>query len=113
VLVERKANGEAILNVLKGRIPGLMGVDPLGGKIARANATTPLWMAGNVWLPDRKQAPWVDGFVKEHLTFPVGKNDDCVDAASQYLAFASGHTGRARIRAAAQGMRQQMVTRVW
>lgn len=103
VLIEDKANGTAIVDTLKRKYPGVVALDPQGGKVARAEATSPLWRAGNVWLPEDKRAPWVGEFIEEHVTFPVGKNDDQVDAASQYLNFASGrYRGHSRRKAAAR-----------
>jgi predicted phage terminase large subunit-like protein len=93
-LIEDKANGPAIIDALKSLIAGLVPIEPEGGKEARAQASEPLWAAGNVVLPDelharypdgRVGAPWVAEFVAEHLSFPKGANDDQVDAATQYL----------------------------
>jgi len=93
-LVENKANGPAILDTLKDKLPGLVPVTPEGGKVARAHAVEPLFAAGQVWLPHdtdcrypdgRRGAPWVRAFVHELVTFPTGANDDQVDACTQYL----------------------------
>lgn len=86
VLVEDKANGAAIISSLKGKIPGLIPVNPLGGKESRANAIAPIFEAGNVWFPHPKQFPWVDALVDELLLFPRGAYDDQVDAMSQALS---------------------------
>lgn len=82
-LVEDKANGTAVIDVLRKEIPGLIPVEPEGGKIVRANAVTAVVEAGNVFLPDPSIAPWVHDFVEEHTTFPNGANDDQVDAQTQ------------------------------
>ncbi len=97
-LVENKANGPAVVNVLKNKIPGLILVEPQRGKVDNSNAVSPLWEAGNVWLPSGNveivlasgetlppSAEWVPGFVTEHLAFPKGANDDQVDQANQAL----------------------------
>lgn len=83
ILIEDKANGTAIIDRLKKRFPGVIAVDPQGGKESRASATEWLWSSGCVWLP--KDAPWLQDFIDEHLTFPVGSYDDMVDCTSQYL----------------------------
>jgi len=88
-LIEAKANGVAIINTLRQRVPGVVPVEPLDGKEARARASTWLWRAGNVHLPHKDIASWVDEFIEEHVVFPVGGHDDCVDCGSQYLNFAS------------------------
>jgi predicted phage terminase large subunit-like protein len=86
-LVEDKANGPAIIDDLKRDIPGLIAVNPDGGKEARANAVEPLWAAGNVWLPDPEIAPWIHDLIEELVNFPMGANDDQVDAMSQALNY--------------------------
>lgn len=84
-LVEDKANGPAVIDMLRKDVPGLVAVNPQGGKEARANAVAPLWESGNVYLPDPSIAPWVTGFVDELLAFPSGRHDDQVDAMTQAL----------------------------
>ena len=50
-LVEDKANGTAVIDVLKKEIPGIIPVEPFGGKVVRAHATTAVAEAGNVYIP--------------------------------------------------------------
>ena len=50
-LVERKANGAAVIDTLKGKVPGLIPIEPEGGKDVRASAVQPFVEAGNVYLP--------------------------------------------------------------
>jgi predicted phage terminase large subunit-like protein len=85
-LVENKANGPAVVSALRHRVPGLVEVEPLGGKEARAIAATGIAEAGNVYLPHPHLAPWVDAFVEELSAFPAGATDDQVDAYSQAMA---------------------------
>ncbi|MED3339730.1 phage terminase large subunit, partial [Bacillus thuringiensis] len=82
-LVEDKANGPAIISMLKNEIGGMIPVNPQGGKVARVNAVSPYIESGNVYLP--RYAPWTQDFVEECASFPQGKNDDQVDAMSQAL----------------------------
>jgi predicted phage terminase large subunit-like protein len=83
ILVEDKANGSAIIQMLRRRIPGIIPVNPEGGKVSRVNAISPAIEAGNVWLP--KNASWVGDFVEQCASFPNGRNDDMVDAMSQAI----------------------------
>lgn len=83
--IEDKANGPAVMQMLEGEISGLIPVEPAGGKEARANAVSPLFEAGNVYLPHPTIAPYVDEFVEELISFPMGENDDEVDACTQAL----------------------------
>lgn len=85
ILVEDKANGTAIIDVLKANYSGIIPITPKESKEARASAVTPFVEAGNVFLPDSKIAPWVGGFVDEAASFPNGTHDDQVDTMSQAL----------------------------
>jgi predicted phage terminase large subunit-like protein len=75
-LVEDKANGTAVIQMLGRDLPGLVPVSPEGGKVARAAAVSPLIEAGNVFLPHPQSAPWVDDFIEECAAFPNGAHDD-------------------------------------
>lgn len=101
VLIEKGANGQATVDVLKAEIPGLLLVAPRGSKIGRAEAITPQLEAGNVWLPGRASADgmtfdrahtaqWAQELVREAASFPNAAHDDQVDALSQALI----HLGR-------------------
>lgn len=84
-LVEDKANGPAVIAEVRRRIPGVVPVEPSGGKVSRVNAVAPTVESGNVYLPHPSIAPWVDGFVLEATGFPNAAHDDQVDAMSQAL----------------------------
>ncbi len=81
--IEDKANGPAVIQMLKKEVSGLIPVNPEGGKMVRAQAVSPDIEAGNVHLPNL--APWVNDFVEECAAFPNGKHDDQVDAMTQAL----------------------------
>ena len=85
ILIEDKANGSAVIQMLSHEIPGLLPVNPQGGKIARAQAVSPLIEAGNIYLPHPAWAPWVNDFIEECVQFPNGAHDDQVDAMTQAL----------------------------
>ncbi len=82
-LVEDKANGSAVIQTLKLEIPGLIEVNPEGGKEARAHAVSPQVEAGDWYLPHPSIAPWVLDFIEECASFPNGAHDDQVDAWTQ------------------------------
>lgn len=84
-LVEKKANGAAVIDSLKDEISGIVDINPTESKIARANAITPFMEAGNVWFPHPDEQPWVNELITELLAFPNGANDDQVDALTQAL----------------------------
>jgi len=84
-LIEDKANGSAVIQMLQHELPGLLPVTPQGGKVARAAAVSPLIEAGNIYLPHPLHAPWVNDFIEECAAFPNGAHDDQVDAMTQAL----------------------------
>ena len=89
VLVEDKANGPAVIETLTKEIPGIIAIEPEGGKEARAFAIQPQQEAGNLYLPDPGIASWVEEFVGECTSFPRGANDDQVDACTQAVHWLS------------------------
>lgn len=91
-LVENKANGTAVIDVLKKEIPGIVPVEPFGGKVVRAHATTAVAEAGNVYIPAASVYPWVLDFVEEMAAFPSGAHDDQVDCYSQANAYYNDNT---------------------
>lgn len=84
-LVEDKANGPAVISMLRRKVAGLIAVEPDGSKTARVSAISPYIEAGNVYLPDPTIAPWVEKFIGQCTSFPFGGNDDDVDSMSQAL----------------------------
>lgn len=87
ILVEDKANGSAVIQMMKHEISGLIPVNPEGGKEARAYAASAEIESGNVYLPTPALCPWVNDFVEECTAFPNGKHDDQVDACTQALIY--------------------------
>jgi predicted phage terminase large subunit-like protein len=87
--VEAAANGAALIDTLKRKVPGIIGVRPEGSKQLRVDAVSPLFEAGNIWLPSKRLAPWSDMVTHEFRNFPNGAHDDIVDSVSQYLAKAA------------------------
>lgn len=84
-LIEDAANGPAIADELKHDIPGITLVKALGGKEARANATSPLYAEEKVFLPHPDICPLIWHYMAQHEAFPKDVNDDLVDQASQAL----------------------------
>lgn len=87
VLVEDKANGPAVIDTLKDRVPALIAIPPQGGKVARANAVQPQHEAGNFYLPSPELpgCEWVEGLLDlfGRFTGADGGQDDDVDAWTQ------------------------------
>lgn len=86
-LIEDRANGTAIIDLLRSKIGGIVPVTPTESKYSRASAVAPFLEAGNVFIPDRAVALFdPEGLVDEASAFPSGAHDDLVDATSQALA---------------------------
>lgn len=83
--IEDKANGPAVISALEREIPGLIPVNPDGGKVVRAQAVSADYEAGNVFLPDPTIAPWIHDYIEEFVKFPNDEHDDQVDSSSQAL----------------------------
>lgn len=82
-LIEDKANGPAVISALRQQIPGIVAVTPHDSKEGRAQAVTPLFEAGNIYIPLGKAG---DDYIEELVAFPNGANDDQVDQTTQYLS---------------------------
>jgi predicted phage terminase large subunit-like protein len=81
VVVEGTANGPAVIQRLKATLPGVIEVNPQGGKTARMFAAAPEWQAGD-WYVDRNAA-WTEPFIAQLTMFPAAAHDDMVDAMTQ------------------------------
>lgn len=94
-IIENKANGPAILSVIESKIPRILKYTPTDSKVARAEAVSPVFEAGQIFLPDmyyaknRETMPWIAQllpmFIDQFKAFPFGKNDDMVDSTVQFL----------------------------
>lgn len=82
ILIEDKANGSAIIDVMRKKYNNIIAVQPQGGKESRASAIAPLFEAGSVYLPDKS---WLREYINEFVAFPNAPHDDMVDATSQAL----------------------------
>jgi phage terminase large subunit-like protein len=81
VLIEKKANGAAIINTLQGEVGGMIPYDPgTRSKEQRAQAMMPAHKAGHFYLPaDKVKHVWVDKAISQCADFPYGELDDIVD----------------------------------
>lgn len=85
IIVETKANGDALIDTLKSEISGIVGYEPDGSKEARLWAVSTDFESGNVFLPEPELKPWVHDYVQELLAFPSSAYADQVDQTSQAL----------------------------
>jgi predicted phage terminase large subunit-like protein len=89
VLIEDAASGQSLIQALKSetRLP-ILPVRPMGDKVSRAHAVSPLVESGRVCVPDA--APWLADFLEEVTSFPAAPHDDMVDALTQALNWMRG-----------------------
>ena len=97
ILIEDKANGPAVISLLKKELSRMIPIKPKAGKDERLHVVAPLFEAGNVYLPTN--APWTRLVTSELQQFPNSENDDIVDAISQGLQFWGKLSGLNRLEA--------------
>ena len=85
VIIEAKASGLPLMYELRQMGIPAMNYTPSKGqdKIARVNAVSPMFEAGQVWAPLHKQ--FAQEMVEECAAFPYGDHDDLVDSMTQAL----------------------------
>lgn len=81
IIVEKAANGAAVIEQLRKVLPGVLAVKPIGSKAARISAVAPAVESGACHLP--LGAPWLEDFVEELAG--ATKHDDAQDAAAYAL----------------------------
>ena len=82
-LIEDRANGSAIIRMLRYEMSGVIPIQPIGSKMARVQAILGAIESGNVHLPKNKR--FVGEFIEECSAFPNAAHDDQVDCMSQAL----------------------------
>ena len=89
VLIEAKANGQAVISTLSQRVPGIIPITPTDSKITRTKAISPFVAARTAHIPDPALPvnAWVAGYVEECAAFPTGTHDDQVDTTTQALSW--------------------------
>jgi predicted phage terminase large subunit-like protein len=91
VLVEDKSSGTSLIQELRADNFAIVQAAPAldGDKIMRLRAQTAKIEGHFVLFP--KQAPWLDAYILELVTFPNAKNDDQVDSTVYALAWSTAH----------------------
>lgn len=85
-LIEKKANGNATIELLNQHISGVIPFDPLSNsKETRFKLVAPYFESGNVYLPDESVDKNSEEIVSQLLKFPNVAHDEYVDTTSQYL----------------------------
>lgn len=138
IAIEDKANGPAVEQVLRKRLMGIVMLTPEGGKVARANASSPFFRAGNVLMPSLDWAvcprcgtrrtdftkkcprpikdaecgydprPWLGEYVENMVGFPFAANDDDVDQTTQIALYYNANSADSYIKGVEEMHRQMM-----
>lgn len=104
-IIEYKDTGIALVQELKKpfmwagqwETMPVIAYEPDRDKIARANASTPAWESGLIWLPedcklDHKHLTcvnsWLPGWIERHVDFPESTWKDDVDVTSMLVNYA-------------------------
>jgi predicted phage terminase large subunit-like protein len=86
IMIEDKASGQSLIQDLRNETNyNILPINPKGSKEIRAETITPQFDAGKVFL--LKNAPWLEDYLNELLTFPNSLHDDQVDMTSQFLTY--------------------------
>jgi predicted phage terminase large subunit-like protein len=103
VLVERTANGPALITKLKRIWPKrVYEITPRGSKASRLRPHIEAIIAGRIHLP--LDAPFSSRFVQEFAEFPHGHHTDQVDAFTQYMDWFLNHSDQLQPTGSASGI---------
>jgi predicted phage terminase large subunit-like protein len=84
ILIEDHSSGTSLIAQCKRQgMTGIIGRRATLDTRTRMNGETAKVQGGSLILP--RSAPWLDEFLMEYFAFPGGKNDDQIDALSQFL----------------------------
>jgi predicted phage terminase large subunit-like protein len=94
VLIEDKASGQSLIQVLRRSAGNHFSVIPIevdSDKLSRAIAATPVVEAGRAFLP--RNARWLSDFLDELSSFPSAPHDDITDAFAQAINYLEQNSG--------------------
>jgi predicted phage terminase large subunit-like protein len=83
VLIEEKANGAAVISIMRQKLPNVIAMNPKTAKPARAQAANVYYQAHAVY--HLANAEWLPRKVTNLKHFPKGRRNDDVDATTQAL----------------------------
>jgi predicted phage terminase large subunit-like protein len=84
LVIEEGGISHGLIQSLREKHINIVDYKPKGTKLDRLISQIDLFVGGSILLP--KDAPWLEAFVAELLSFP-GRHDDQVDALTQGLAW--------------------------
>jgi predicted phage terminase large subunit-like protein len=83
IVVEESGTAIGLLDELRFRVAGIMGIKPDRDKQTRMSIASAIFEAGQVYFPER--ALWLPELEAELFSFPGSRHDDQVDSISQAL----------------------------
>jgi predicted phage terminase large subunit-like protein len=86
-IIEDRANGPAVVQILQRDLGGMIPVKAKGSKDARLQSVIPLIESGACFLPPPDKAGWIGDFIEECAAFPRAQHDDQVDAMVHALRY--------------------------
>ena len=84
-VVEKKANGAAVLSTMRKHVPGMIGYEPRGSKVERACASSVYCESGNTYL-----GPNDGDLIAVAVAFPSVAHDDEIDCMSMGINYLAG-----------------------
>jgi predicted phage terminase large subunit-like protein len=114
VLIELKANGQALVDDLRGTLPRVIGFIPQASKEARAQVAAEVWNSGQMFLPGAQYMPTKAEFLEDFYGFGSRAHDDRVDAVSQFIIhYAGRNDALAHLRRITDGFMDHEEMRLW
>jgi predicted phage terminase large subunit-like protein len=106
-LIEDKANGPAVIQLLRNKITGLVAIPAIKSKAGRASATEAAFQSGHVFIPHTVVRSWSHDVINEFTSFPNGIHDDIVDSCVHALnRFDSNTANQTRVVGGVEHIRQ-------
>jgi len=93
ILIENKSSGIALIQDLQQTTLPIRGYNPgSADKATRLNIVAPMIEKGLLYLPESTEnsgypRSWIEPFLNEVCSFPLGRHDDYVDAISQAMRY--------------------------
>ena len=85
ILIEDKGSGISLIQDMRESTTfNIEAIEPCGDKVTRAHVITPQFEAAKVHF--LRNAPWLQDYKTELLSFPNGLHDDQVDSTTQFLS---------------------------
>lgn len=86
IVIEKAGSGISMAQTLRSKLNcTIVSFAPKGDKESRLYAVSHMIEKGTVRLP--RQAPWLDDYLRELLSFPNARHDDQVDSTTQFLNY--------------------------